>query len=480
MMTGVALAPEEIDTVTRVLLVEDDPLISGGMARRLRHQGWDVDAVSDGVTALELARAGAHDIMVLDVGLPGMDGLSVLGAMHGDPAAPAVILMSAYLDVSRTLFALERGAMEVLEKPVEPQRLIDAVRDVDLRRRTQRGERSSHQKANDELIPEFVGGSPRARLLREQVVTAARFPDLPVMVIGETGTGKELVAQAVHRLSRGGGRMVSLNCAAQPAELFESEVFGHEAGSFTGARSARTGLFEMAAAGTVFLDEVGEMPATQQAKLLRAVETRSFRRVGSNREQPLQARIVSATNRPLRGREEDRLRSDLFFRLAGYTIRTPPLRERMEDIESLARHFLADFAVTYPSMPTALSPRAAEALHAHDWPGNVRELRSIVHFAAVRATHGVVGVQHVAEAFRARGCLDDLSSSAASSPSSEPLPTPRDQLASTPPMTNLPELERELIMRTYGESGGNVSVAARKLGIARTTLRDKLVRYGVR
>jgi DNA-binding NtrC family response regulator len=331
----------------------------------------------------------------------------------------------------------------------------------------------------DELVPEIIGQSLAVRLMREQIATVARFRDLPVMIMGETGTGKELVAQAIHRLGGRRGDLQAINCAAVPEELFESEVFGHEAGAFTGAKSARAGLFELAGQGTVFLDEVGEMQALLQAKLLRALETRHFRRVGSNRTLELGARIVSATNRPLRGLPLEPMRSDLYFRLAAYTITTPPLRERMEDIALLAPALLRRLAAVYFSNAVDLTPRAIEALHAHDWPGNVRELRSVLLHAAIHTRGGTIGVEHIAAALRARERLDDDSGSRPSSQPPELTPSPGSTPA--PPVKNgLQHAERSLILDIYTQSRENVSVAARRLGMARTTLRDKLRKYGLR
>lgn len=331
----------------------------------------------------------------------------------------------------------------------------------------------------DELVPEIIGQSLAVRLMREQIATVARFRDLPVMIMGETGTGKELVAQAIHRLGGRRGELQAINCAAVPEELFESEVFGHEAGAFTGAKSARAGLFELAGQGTVFLDEVGEMQALLQAKLLRALETRHFRRVGSNRTLELGARIVSATNRPLRGLPLEPMRSDLYFRLAAYTITTPPLRERMEDIALLAPALLRRLAAVYFSKAVDLTPRAIEALHAHDWPGNVRELRSVLLHAAIHTRGGTIGVEHIAAALRARERLDDDSGSRPSSLPPELTASPGSIPA--PPVKNgLQHAERSLILDVYTQSRENVSVAARRLGMARTTLRDKLRKYGLR
>jgi DNA-binding NtrC family response regulator len=383
---------------------------------------------------------------------------------------------------------LALGAAEILEKPIGPEQMVEVVRDVEYRWRALREMRSRGTDSEDALlVPELSGHSPQARLLREQVATAARFPTLPVMITGETGTGKELVAHAIHRLTGSGGRMVSINCAAQPEQLWESEVFGHEPGAFTGAQGGRTGLFEAAGSGTVFLDEIGEMPPSQQTKLLRVVETRSFRRVGSNREMPFMARIISATNRPLRGRADEPLRSDLFFRLSGFTIRTPALRTRMEDIEPLADGFLSEFGRQYAAAPRRFSRCAIEALRTHDWPGNVRELRLMVQFAAVRATSEVLSVRHVVEAMRARDCITepDVNPRAMDTLRSGDAPRidsarPNDLARSMEPPASLRDIERGHIEHAYAESGRNISVAARRLGIPRTTLRDKLARYGLR
>jgi transcriptional regulator with PAS, ATPase and Fis domain len=327
----------------------------------------------------------------------------------------------------------------------------------------------------DELVPEIIGQSLAVRRMREQIATVARFRDLPVMIMGETGTGKELVAQAIHRLGGKRGELQAINCAAVPEELFESEVFGHEAGAFTGAKNARAGLFELAGQGTVFLDEVGEMQALLQAKLLRALETRHFRRVGSNRTLELRARIVSATNRPLRGLPLEPMRSDLYFRLAAYTITTPPLRERLEDIALLAPALLLRLAAVYFSNAVDLTPRAIEALHAHDWPGNVRELRSVLLHAAIHTRGGTIGVEHIAAALRARERLEDDKGPRLADQQPESVSTPV-----APVKNGLQHAERSLILDVYTQSQKNVSVAARHLGMARTTLRDKLRKYGLR
>lgn len=319
----------------------------------------------------------------------------------------------------------------------------------------------------------IVGDSPEVRLIRQEIRNVARFPDVSVLVLGETGTGKELVAEAIHALSCPPGRpFVAINCAAIPEHLFESELFGHEAGAYTGARGLKLGLLESAAGGTVFLDEIAEMPESLQPKLLRALESRRFRRVGSNRDVPLQARVVSATQRIALDRGKGSLRPDLYYRLAGFTLALPPLRDRPNDIDVLARTFLAAFRARHPGCPLTFTERALETLHAHFWPGNVRELKMVVEHAVILANDDVVTAADVSVALRHQP--------ARRPPSSIP-PAARPELrrVDSVPGRGLRELERELILKAFEQNGRNVSRAARALGLPRTTLRARLKRYGV-
>lgn len=332
----------------------------------------------------------------------------------------------------------------------------------------------------DAALDSILGDAPAMQLIRDQLRSVARYRDVAVLVLGETGTGKELLAQAIHRLSASErGQFVAINCAAIPESLFESELFGHEAGSYTGARGARVGLLEAAGNGTVFLDEVGEMPLPMQAKLLRVLETRTFRRLGANRDLPLHARIVSATNRGLGGWSEATLRADLLYRLAGFTLTLPPLRERGSDIEKLASAFLRAFAERHRAEPKWLSPEAVAVLRAQPWPGNVRELRSVVEHVAIVARGVEISAPEVADAV-ARS-PKRRKSSAPPPPTSEPVTVnsvksiPGDSIQST---GGLRDVERELILRAFVDNDRNLSRAAKHLAIPRTTLRDKLRRYG--
>lgn len=330
--------------------------------------------------------------------------------------------------------------------------------------------RSLPNPEGEDAASRILGETPAIQLLRDQIRNVARFRDVSVLVLGETGTGKELVAEAIHEVgSAPDSPFVAINCAAIPEHLFESELFGHEAGAYTGARSARAGLFESAAGGTVFLDEIAEMPAVLQPKLLRALESRRFRRVGANRDLPLRARVVSATHRVVLDPRGNGLRPDLYYRLAGFTLSLPALRARIPDIDVLARAFLASFRERHGAGPTGFSNRALEMLHAHAWPGNVRELRLTVEHAAIVARDSVITGPEISVALGHQPALRE----------SRPPPSNRPPQRISVPDGGLRDLERDLILRAFAESERNVSRTARRLGIPRSTLRARLRRYGV-
>jgi DNA-binding NtrC family response regulator len=319
-----------------------------------------------------------------------------------------------------------------------------------------------------DAVEQILGESSATRLVREQIRSVARYADVPVLVLGETGTGKELVARALHdSTSDAAARpFVAINCAAIPESLFESELFGHEAGAYTGARSARVGLLESASGGTVFLDEVGEMPAAMQPKLLRVLESREFRRVGANQTIPLRARLVSATNRNPWLASSSTMRPDLLYRLAGFTLRLPPLRERTGDIPILARRFVAAFAERYAAPRLHLTQEAVELLDAHQWPGNIRELRVVTEHACIVCHGGAITPADVRSALAARRH------------GSEPSATRNGALEPPRPTTGrgLRDLEREIILGALNANSGNISRTARQLGLPRSTLRAKLKR----
>lgn len=399
------------------------------------------------------------DVLLLDLRLPGAGGLEVLRQLPAERSSK-VIVMSGYLDEQLTVDALRLGADEILEKPVRPVHLFQVLDEL-----------AGPRRAARSTVPELVGESAAIGSLRQQVQRLAPVHDLPVMVIGETGTGKEVVARALHDHSGRSGEFVAINCAAMPESLFESELFGHAKGAFTGAIEAKAGLFERAADGTLFLDEVGELPPSLQTKLLRVLETRRYRRVGSTSERSFDARIVSATNRDLRGGPNEPLRSDLYFRLAGFRLDTTPLRARPEDIEPLVHHFLARFVESHPHAAEGISRQALYALATHHFPGNVRELRAMLLSALAKAA-GRIEVRHVAPALTA-------------AKRREPDPHPESAVERVAALMTssdygLPDLERMAIERVFAECNGNLTAAAKRLKIPRTTLRDRLKRYGIR
>ena len=440
----------------RVLVVDDDAQLSRSLSRSLTHLGLRVVVANDGASALDQIKDCRFDVMVLDQLMPDMTGLEVMRQAGAHEHFPPAILHSAYLDVPTTVEAMRAGVAEVLQKPTSIEDLARCIYKLSVRR-PRLGVASSEPASPERAL--LLGDSLPMQQLRESVRRVAKFRDMAVLIEGPTGTGKELVARSIHALAAPKEPWVGVNCAAIPGELFESELFGHEAGSFTGARGSRAGLLEEAGQGVLFLDEVGELPPVLQPKLLRVLETREFRRVGGNRSRRFEARVVSATNRTLADEHGRAFRSDLFFRISGYAVRTPWLRERAADIPLLAQHFCRTFCQNNVLPIARFSEDAIEALCAFDWPGNVRELRAVVENAVVFAENDVICRQQIENALRRspRGA-----SSINGAHGARALP------------------ERDLILRAYHDAQENMTKAARELGIPRTTLRDRLKRYGMR
>jgi two-component system, NtrC family, response regulator GlrR len=483
----------------RVLIVDDDGVLVRSLQRVLSLQGFEVEAALDGRTALNRLQTNDYDVMLLDLRMGSMDGMEVYS--QAPPSRlPATIIHSAHVDLRTAVLATRAGVQDVMQKPVPEDVLAFRIRELAAERRAshQRALQTPQSGSEPEALLRLVGTSASAGELREHVHRVAQFRDVPVLIQGATGTGKELVAQAVHALTCPNEPFVSVNCAAVPEQLFESELFGHEAGAFTSARAQRVGLFEEAGNGTLFLDEIGEMPLALQAKLLRVLEVRQFRRVGSTRTRLFTARVVSATNRPLSSSLGGTLRPDLFFRLAGYAIRTPSLTDRLTDLPALAAHFISDFSVRHGVMGVSFSPEAMEALGAYSWPGNIRELRAVVENAAIVTRSGLIGRDHIEKALQARAAdpSPDAWPQAILEPAIDaeeaptkisgvmPVAIPRP-LASTAESgahraPSLPALQRDMILRAFEESQHNLSKAAVDLGIPRSTLRARLRRYGVR
>jgi DNA-binding NtrC family response regulator len=480
---------EERSGAIRVLVVDDDGVLVRALQRVLSRQGFEVDAALDGRAALARLEGREYDVMLLDLRMGSMDGMEVY-ALAPAPRLPATIIHSAHIDVQTAVQATRAGVRDVMQKPVPEDVLAARIRELATERRALR-ERPSGQSASTaqrDALSRLVGSSARAQELRQHIQRVAEYRDVPVLIQGPTGTGKELVAQAIHALTSPNEPFVSVNCAAVPEQLFESELFGHEAGAFTNARAPRVGLFEEAGKGTLFLDEIGEMPLALQAKLLRVLEIRQFRRVGATRTRVFAARVLSATNRPLTSSLGGTLRPDLFFRLAGYAIRAAPLVERIEDVPELAGHFLEDFERRHHTQRLSFSAEAMKALRGHSWPGNVRELRAVVENAAIVTASAVVSKADIEAALAARRDSTESWQGLAALPLAEPIEEPVAAVASPAAAPNravsrpgtLPDLQRDMILRAFEEARHNLSKAAHDLGIPRTTLRARLRRYGVR
>jgi len=447
----------------RVLVVDDDPQLARALAKALKYMGFEVTSADGGRSALEFLKEREFDALVLDLRMPDMDGIDVLRHAASHPNFPRTILHSAYLDVPTTVEAMRAGATEVLQKPLSAADLARRIHELVGQTASANDGSSSVEavRAESQEASLLLGESAVMRELRESVRRVARFRGLSVLLEGATGTGKELVAKTIHALSSRDLPMISVNCAAIPAELFESELMGHEAGAFTSARGARAGLLEEAGAGTLFLDEVGELPSSLQPKLLRVLETREFRRVGGNRSRTFAARVISATNRRLSDAESDSFRPDLYFRISGHTLRMPALRDHAEDIPLLAVHLCREFCEQNHSPVPRIDDAAMAALCQFHWPGNVRQLRVVIGNAVVHAQGDVIRREQIEQALAQ--------------------PTrPRLTRPQRPVSRPLPEVERDMILEAYREAGHNLSQAAEILGIPRTTLRDRLKRYGVR
>ncbi|MCS7155143.1 MAG: sigma-54 dependent transcriptional regulator, partial [Bacteroidetes bacterium] len=369
----------------RILVVDDERAIRNALREILEHEGYRVEEAASAEEALEQALRSEVDLVLLDVKMPGRDGLEVLEALRqGRPELP-VVLLTGHGTIELAVEAIRRGAFDFLEKPPDLNRLLVTLRNA-LRSARLEAENRALRRRLERLDP-ILGQSPaieEVRAILERVApTEAR-----VLILGESGTGKELVARWIHaRSRRGEGPFVALNCAAIPAELLEAELFGHEKGAFTGAIKDRPGLFELASSGTLFLDEIGDMPLQAQAKVLRALEERHVQRIGGRRPIPVDVRILAATNKDLAALvRAGAFREDLYHRLAVITLRLPPLRERPEDVPLLAQARLERVCAENGFPPKRFSQAALRALQALPWPGNVRELYNAVERLAILAT----------------------------------------------------------------------------------------------
>jgi DNA-binding NtrC family response regulator len=445
-----------------VLVAEDEAQARESLRALLEDEGYDVVTAADGEETLRLLAERTPDAVLLDIRLPGKDGLAVLRELRLQPSPPAVLVMTAYGSSAVAIEAIALGAFDYLTKPVHFDELrIQLARAIENRRRMEELEAYRLEAASH--TAEMVGRSPAMQRLYKLIGQVAPA-ESTVLILGESGTGKELVAEAIHAHSRRAGRrLVKVNCAGIPETLLEAELFGYERGAFTGAVQRRTGKFEFADGGTIFLDEIGELSPATQAKLLRVLQDHTIERLGSNTPIPLDVRVLAATNQDLeRAVKEGRFREDLYYRLKVVILRVPPLRERMEDLPELAEFLLRRCAARLKLPPPALAPEAWMALRARSWPGNVRELEHCLERALVLSRGGPILAEHVEEGAGLRTA---------------------DPFSAIPLEEGMHEavrkLERSMIVRALEASGGNRTRAAELLKINRRLLYDKLREFGL-
>jgi two-component system response regulator AtoC len=451
-------------SAARVLVVDDDVTLCETLAIGLRKRGWEVTWQASAAEALDVLSAQDFDVVVTDLHMRQVGGIELCERIVANRPDVPVIMLTAFGSLESAVSAIRAGAYDFLNKPIEIDALAIAVdRAVGHRRLREEVKRLRIEAGKLPRFDELVGQSPAMRTVYD-LIERVSSSDATVLVSGESGTGKEVVARAIHsRSGRKGGHFVAINCAAVPESLLESELFGHAKGAFTDAKTAEPGLFARANRGTIFLDEIGDMPLGLQPKLLRVLQERSVRPVGGREELPIDVRVVAATNRDLESAvEEGRFREDLFYRINVVHIVLPPLRARVGDILSLAQHFLGHFTARGGKSVTGIAPAAAEKLVGYAWPGNVRELQNCMERAVALTRFDQIGVEDLPEKVRMYRRSHVI---VASDDPSELVP--------------LEEVERRYIARVMEAVSGNKTAASRILGIDRKRLYRMIDRLDV-
>ncbi|HET9878142.1 MAG TPA: sigma-54 dependent transcriptional regulator [Candidatus Limnocylindria bacterium] len=463
-----------------VLVVDDDGDIRSLLKDLLTEEGYAVKTAVSGADALAAIEKKVPDLVMMDVKLPDMDGLAVLKQLKREHDDLEVIVMTAFGGSSTAIKAMEQGAYDYVTKPFE----IDDLT-ATLRRVFEHADMASEVSAlrlelgKSAAERERIVGSSRPMLEVYKLIGKVASSEATVLITGESGTGKELVAEALHRASkRNPHPLVKVSCAALPESLLETELFGHEKGSFTGAMAMRKGRFETANKGTIFLDEIGEMTLGTQTKLLRILQEREFERIGSNVPIKIDIRVVTATNRDLAAEvEAGRFREDLYYRLNVVHIHMPPLRERKDDIPALVEHFLVKYRYEPGAIPTTISEEALQRLMEHDWPGNVRELENAVERAVVLSRGNLITADHLS--FAKEPGPATVGAPAVADPPAEALGNGSSGEAGGTFKEAVASLEKRLIAEALERAAGNRTKAAEELGIYRRLLYDKIKEYGL-
>jgi two-component system nitrogen regulation response regulator NtrX len=448
-----------------ILIVDDEAGVRSSLSGILSDEGYQPEAVESGEACLQALEGRRYDLLLLDVWLPGIDGLETLARVRTlDPEVPVVVI-SGHGTIETAVKAVRMGAQDFVEKPLSLEKTLLAVRNALRQRKLEAENRALKAQVEHRWV--MVGESAAIQSLRADIARAAPSNGR-VLIFGENGTGKELVARNIHLQSlRGTGPFVEVNCAAIPEELIESELFGHTRGAFTGALSARKGKFELADGGTLFLDEVGDMTLKTQAKVLRALQEQRVEPVGGASSVSVDVRVIAATNKNLQ--QEIRrgvFREDLYFRLNVIPFEVAPLRERREDVPLLARHFMAEIAAGYGRRPKQMSPEAIDLLRLHSWPGNVRELRNAIERLVIMTPGDRIEAQHLPASL--------MGGAAASAAAELPLAGDFGSLAEA-----RDDFEKRYILRKYQECAGNMSRTAEALGVERSNLYRKMKAFGL-
>jgi DNA-binding NtrC family response regulator len=452
-------------TQEKVLIVEDEENERSGLAELIASWGYRTETAQDGVEGLEKVASWSPSIVVTDLKMPRMDGLGLLQEIAAQPQAVAVVLLTAQGSVEVAVAAMKNGAYDFIEKPVNPARLRNVLMNAARQRGTERELEVTRRKLRDAgVLGSLVGSSKKMQEIFRLIEMVAPST-ASVLITGESGTGKEMVARTIHDLSpRKNKPFVAINCAAIPESLIESEIFGHEKGAFTGALERRTGCFELAEGGTLLLDEIGEMPVATQAKLLRVLEDRKLRRLGSKAETTIDVRVLAATNKvPEEAVATGQLRNDLYYRLNVFNIHMPPLRDHKEDLADLVVYLLNDMNTKHGRSVSGINDDVAKAFQNHAWPGNVRELRNTLERAVIVCETRLVEPKHLPPGFGAV------------------IPRAPVQEANAIRLgvgTTVEQAERLLILKTLESTNNNKTRAAEILGISLKTLHNKLKEYG--
>jgi len=446
----------------KVLVVDDEPSITGAMAVILGDRGYDLEVAATAQQCREVLDNHSLDVVFTDLRLPDADGIDLLAQIRMESPDTEVILMTAHGSIDVTIEAIKKGAYYYIEKPFKPDQVIMlAERAVERVAMTRENRTLRRVMGSSTQSFGMIGRSPKM-LHIYNTIAATADSDASVLIEGESGTGKELIASALHLNStRAGRQFIHINCAAIPSELIESELFGYRRGAFTGADRDKRGLIEAVSGGTLLLDEITEMPMHLQAKLLRLLQERKLRRLGDEQERKVDFRLISATNRDTGAAiTEGLLREDLYFRIGTIKIKVPPLRERLDDLPLLARHFLNRYALRYKKKITGISKSALDQLTRYAWPGNIRELESVIESSVLFCGQEQIEPHNLPESLQAAHS--------------------KQIRCKFPPFLTLYEIEREAIEATLERTGGNIKKAAQALHIPRPTLYRMMRKFGIR